>query len=238
MADLEMNDLEETFNLAVNYIRNNHSKFGKDDLLKIYAYYKQATVGKCNTSRPGLFNFQEKQKWDSWNNLGEMSVQEAQSLYIARLSEAYPEWNDNKDNRKSAFGLAVSRPKQDESEEITATSIQDFVKEGNLDKVKKCLEIIEDSELNSLDDEGLGLLHWASDRGNLDVLETLLLHKNINVNLRDSDGQTALFYASSCGHANCVEILLRYNADKEILDNENVTCLDVAFDDNIKKLLS
>lgn len=240
MADLGVDDIEESFNLAANYIQNNHSKFNKDDLLKFYGFYKQATVGKCNTTRPGIFNFQEKAKWDSWNSLGNMSQYEAQTLYVNRLNKAYPDWSDNKENNKtgSAFGASVSRPKKDESDEISATSIQDFVKEGNLEKVKKCLEIIEDSELNSLDDEGLGLLHWAADRGNPEILATLLQHKNINVNLQDSDGQTALFYASSCGHSDCVDILLKFNANRQILDNENLTCLDVAFDDNIKQLLS
>lgn len=29
----------------------------------IYSFYKQATVGTCNTSKPGLFDFEGKLKW-------------------------------------------------------------------------------------------------------------------------------------------------------------------------------
>jgi hypothetical protein len=186
-----------------------------------------------------MFNFQEKAKWDSWNALGEMGKEEAQSLYIEHLNSVFPEWSSKKEAKKSggAFGASVSRPKV-ETTESSENSIQDFVKQGNLEELGKSLLEIEGSSLNSLDDEGLGLLHWAADRGNPEILTTLLKQDKIDVNLRDSDGQTPLFYASSCGHSECVKILLEHKADKSILDNDNSTCLDVAFDDKIRELLS
>jgi acyl-CoA-binding protein len=235
----EDDDLEEEFSSAANYIQNNHSKFNRDDLLKFYGYYKQATVGKCNTSRPGMFNFQEKAKWDAWNALGGMEKEEAQSLYIEHLNSVFPDWSSKKEAKKSggAFGASVSRPKI-EITESSENSIQDFVKQGNLEELEKSLLEIDASSLNSLDDEGLGLLHWAADRGNPEILTTLLKQDKIDMNLRDSDGQTPLFYASSCGHSECVKILLEHKADKSILDNDNSTCLDVAFDDKIRELLS
>ena len=34
----------------------------------------QATIGKCNTSRPGAFDFVGRAKWDAWNNLGDLNT--------------------------------------------------------------------------------------------------------------------------------------------------------------------
>lgn len=246
MSDIEdeNDELENSFTLAANYIQNHHNQFNKDDLLKFYGFYKQATVGKCNTSRPGMFNFQDKAKWDSWNTLGDLSKEEAQKSYINHLDTISPDWNTNKKESKQgsrgsgSFGAFVSRPKAEDPEENAGTSIEDFVKQGNLTELQTVLTRINPSQLNSLDSEGLGLLHWAADRGNSEILSFLLSTKGIDVNLKDSEGQTPLFYASSCGHVDCIQLLLKHNADKNILDNDNCSCIDVAFDDNIKQLLS
>ena len=34
----------------------------------------QATIGKCNTSRPGAFDFVGRAKWDAWNSLGDLGM--------------------------------------------------------------------------------------------------------------------------------------------------------------------
>lgn len=41
--------------------------------LKLYALYKQATVGKNSTKKPGMLDIVGKAKWEAWNSLGEMS---------------------------------------------------------------------------------------------------------------------------------------------------------------------
>ncbi|RAL52392.1 hypothetical protein DM860_007249 [Cuscuta australis] len=37
-----------------------------EDKLILYGLYKQATVGKVNTDRPGIFSMKERAKWDAW----------------------------------------------------------------------------------------------------------------------------------------------------------------------------
>lgn len=52
-------------------------------MLKLYSYYKQATVGDCNTAKPaGVFNFKDKAKWDAWNGLKGLSPNEAKAAYV------------------------------------------------------------------------------------------------------------------------------------------------------------
>jgi len=45
------------------------TKFGDDELLKLYSLYKQGTVGDCNTEKPGMFDFKGKAKWEAWNGI-------------------------------------------------------------------------------------------------------------------------------------------------------------------------
>ncbi|VDI51759.1 peroxisomal 3,2-trans-enoyl-CoA isomerase [Mytilus galloprovincialis] len=55
---------------------------GNDVKLTIYALFKQATIGKCNVKKPGMMDFVGKAKWDAWNNLSDMTQDEAQKAYI------------------------------------------------------------------------------------------------------------------------------------------------------------
>lgn len=64
---------------------------GNDVKLKIYALFKQATQGPCNTPKPGMLDFVNKVKWDAWKSLGSISQEEARQQYcdlIGSLLEA------------------------------------------------------------------------------------------------------------------------------------------------------
>jgi len=56
---------------------------GNEAKLKMYALYKQASEGKCNTKKPGVFDFVGQAKWNAWNELGDISKEEAENQYIA-----------------------------------------------------------------------------------------------------------------------------------------------------------
>lgn len=235
--------VEDKFNLAANFIQSHHHLFKKSDLLQFYAFYKQSTVGELDTktqSRPSFFKVQERTKYDAWNALGSMEEGKAMESYIELLTKLSPDWidkvEDDKGSSGSFGGASVSRPKVEETIEDSDKSIEDFIREGNIEKLKELLSNIDPSELNTLDENGLGLIHWSADRGNPEVLKLVLNTKSINIDLQDSEGQTALFYASSCGHKDCIKLLLANGANKEIVDNEESSCRDVAYDDEIKKL--
>lgn len=51
-------------------------------LLDLYAYYKQATEGDNNTSKPGMFDIKGKFKWETWKSKAGLSTAEAQQKYI------------------------------------------------------------------------------------------------------------------------------------------------------------
>ena len=62
------------------------TNLSNDDLLTLYKYYKQATVGDCNTPRPGMFDLKGKAKWDAWNSLVGVPQKEAEAKYITTVS--------------------------------------------------------------------------------------------------------------------------------------------------------
>ncbi|WP_218639394.1 acyl-CoA-binding protein [Streptomyces sp. IMTB 2501] len=58
------------------------SKPDNDTLLKLYSYFKQATVGDNGTDAPGVFDLTAKAKWNAWKELGGMSQDDATLKYI------------------------------------------------------------------------------------------------------------------------------------------------------------
>jgi len=78
-----MSSVKDTFDFAVSQINSglNGYKFSNDEKLKLYGYYKQATIGKCNTQKPSMFNLVDKAKWEQWNSLGNMSKEDAMLKY-------------------------------------------------------------------------------------------------------------------------------------------------------------
>ena len=46
----------------------------------LYALHQQATVGPCTEAKPWGWNVVESAKWESWNQLGNMSSVEAMRL--------------------------------------------------------------------------------------------------------------------------------------------------------------
>jgi acyl-CoA-binding protein len=81
MSDKE---IQENFDFAVEQVRNapKDTKGPSDaERLKFYGLYKQATIGKCNTSQPWAINVVERAKWDAWNELGNMNKKTAMTKY-------------------------------------------------------------------------------------------------------------------------------------------------------------
>lgn len=118
----------------------------------------------------------------------------------------------------------------------------DWIKEGNLIKLRelafKWTVSDVDTVINYRDENGLGVIHWASDRGNKDIVKMLLDIKDLDVNLKDNDGQTALHYASSCGHLDVVQILIDCpRVDRTIRDNENLLPEDSTSDQEVINIL-
>ncbi|XP_074603069.1 acyl-CoA binding protein 1 [Brevipalpus obovatus] len=78
---------EADFEKAAADVNNLKSRPTDEELLEIYALFKQASVGDCNTSRPGLLDLKGKAKWDAWNSKKGMSKDDARAAYIKKAQE-------------------------------------------------------------------------------------------------------------------------------------------------------
>uniref|UniRef100_A0AAR2L0C4 Enoyl-CoA delta isomerase 2 n=1 Tax=Pygocentrus nattereri TaxID=42514 RepID=A0AAR2L0C4_PYGNA len=76
----------EDFNRAKDQLGTLKKDPGNEVKLKIYALFKQATQGPCNTSKPGMLDFVNKAKWDAWKSLGSVSQDEARQQYVDLIS--------------------------------------------------------------------------------------------------------------------------------------------------------
>lgn len=243
LSDFEDSEAEEQFNLAAKYLEKIVTDLDQGTLLVFYGLYKQATVGDCTIPKPGIFALTAKAKWNEWNDLKGTSKEEAMNIYVTKLNEIKPDWQATAGASTNNW-ISVSRPQIIESdlEELDDADKTgfDFVKDGNLDRLKQLLDSADNvikPHLNAQDDGGMTLVHWAADRGNCTILECLLRH-GVDANVRDADGQTALHYAASIGHLECVQMLINYGADRTIHDSDGQSCVDVAQDASIIALLN
>lgn len=78
-----MDKLKSDFELNVKHVNNLTTQPSNDILLSLYGFYKQATIGNINTSRPGMFDLKGKAKWDAWNANKGMSTEVAMQQYIS-----------------------------------------------------------------------------------------------------------------------------------------------------------
>jgi len=82
-----MSELEANFKKAAEEVKQLKSKPVDAEMLKIYALFKQATVGDVNTARPGMLDFTGKAKWDAWEKEKGKSTDDAMTEYIALVEE-------------------------------------------------------------------------------------------------------------------------------------------------------
>ncbi|XP_065366514.1 acyl-CoA-binding protein [Calliphora vicina] len=76
---------QEEFNKAAEDVKNLKTTPADNDLLELYSLYKQATVGDCNTDKPGFLDFKGKAKWEAWNNRKGMSTADATNAYVEKV---------------------------------------------------------------------------------------------------------------------------------------------------------
>lgn len=61
-----MADLEQQFQQAAETIKNLKARPTDEELLILYALFKQATVGDNDQPKPGMFQLKEKAKHEFW----------------------------------------------------------------------------------------------------------------------------------------------------------------------------
>ncbi|XP_068176431.1 acyl-CoA-binding domain-containing protein 6 isoform X1 [Antennarius striatus] len=264
---LEGDALVQMFEAAAERVRELVHLASREQLLYLYARFKQVKVGKCNAPKPSFFDFEGQRKWQAWMQLGDMGAEQAMREYISCVNVLDPEdvtasfrYGDfytrsllrgvrfqleclerasNPQQRRSARtsfgGAAVSSLYQAELIREEDKNIFDYCRENNLEYIIETLNS-RTVDVNTRDEEGRVLLHWACDRGHKEMVNVLLQY-NADINSQDDEGQTALHYASACEFYDIVVLLLESGADPSLKDLEGCLPEEVTESTAISSLL-
>jgi acyl-CoA-binding protein len=74
--------LDELFVKAQADVQKLSSKPSNDNLLKLYALYKQASEGDVSGDRPGGFDFKGMAKYDAWEAVKGKTSEAAKQEYV------------------------------------------------------------------------------------------------------------------------------------------------------------
>ena len=211
-------------------VRSGDVRLGKplqEDLLQLYALFKQGTEGDCCTPRPSMLEMAAAVKWDAWNRMVGMSLQTARLSYIALVQQL--------------SGQAAEAGEGDSDDEAARTAAANMGFGGfGGGGLKGGLSAGgdwygEDDKPAPGDGDGSdgGPTLWALARdGKLADLDAQLLRVGDGapaiVNDADESGRSALYWAADRGHDAVVACLLQNGANVDAQADDGQTALHCA----------
>lgn len=80
-----MADLNAEFEQAQKAVKTLSKRPANDDMLVLYALYKQGSIGDVSGSRPGMLDMVGRAKYDAWARLKGTAQNEAIKQYIGKV---------------------------------------------------------------------------------------------------------------------------------------------------------
>ncbi|MEW6367956.1 MAG: acyl-CoA-binding protein [Acidobacteriota bacterium] len=77
-----MSQLPAKFEKAAKDVKALPKRPDNETLLRLYALYKQSTVGDASGSRPGMFDLEGRAKYDAWIKLKGTGKEDAMKAYV------------------------------------------------------------------------------------------------------------------------------------------------------------
>uniref|UniRef100_A0A8B9QLY7 Acyl-CoA-binding domain-containing protein 6 n=1 Tax=Apteryx owenii TaxID=8824 RepID=A0A8B9QLY7_APTOW len=191
----------------------------KEQLLYLYARYKQVKFGTCNTPKPSFFDFEGKQKWEAWKALGDSSPHQAMQEYIATVKKLDPSWTPE--------ALTVQRQEQGRTslsqQRCTNLSSTELISRGAWAETpekrgKECKTAFGGPVVSSLyqeetiREEDKNIFDYCREN-NIDHVTKAIRSNNVDVNVADEEGRALLHWACDRGHKELVSVLLQHAAD-------------------------
>ena len=79
--------LADDFSAAQARVKQLSKTPASDELLELYAYFKQATVGDVSGDRPGMLDFKARAKFDAWSARKGLAKDGAMTAYVNLVSK-------------------------------------------------------------------------------------------------------------------------------------------------------
>ncbi|HEX6570903.1 MAG TPA: acyl-CoA-binding protein [Steroidobacteraceae bacterium] len=87
-----MADIDQKFEAAALDIQQLTRRPDDEDMLRLYALYKQGTEGDVKGERPGAFSLKDRAKYDAWARVKGIDSTKAREQYVKlveRLKKTY-----------------------------------------------------------------------------------------------------------------------------------------------------
>jgi len=225
--------------------------------LALYGCYKQFAEGDAPSTEPR--GMEANMKWNAWREHFGVSRAEAMGKYVAVLDRIVPGWRDaddgdvsgipvdpptkHKADGSSGMGLSVSTmgmigdpSKANDTDETPVGQLCALIADGSSEEALTMLKKNPQLAFQS-DKDGMSALHWAADRGELQVARALvdmLRQSSVAdlthcVNAKDAgEGETPLHYAVNTDNVELARLLIAARADPSIENSDGETALSVA----------
>jgi len=82
-----MSDLSTEFDTCQAEVKQLSSRPSNEDMLTLYATYKQATSGDVQGKRPGMLDMVGRAKYDAWAKLSGQNSDQAMQAYVDKVRE-------------------------------------------------------------------------------------------------------------------------------------------------------
>jgi acyl-CoA-binding protein len=79
--------LDERFAEAQNKVNDLTQRPSNEELLELYALYKQGTTGDVAGKRPGMLDMKGRAKYDAWAKLKGTAGADAKEKYVALVDD-------------------------------------------------------------------------------------------------------------------------------------------------------
>ncbi|MEP7049583.1 MAG: acyl-CoA-binding protein [Pseudomonadota bacterium] len=79
--------LADDFSAAQVRVKQLSKTPASDELLELYAYFKQASAGDVSGDRPGMLDFKGRAKFDAWSARKGLSKESAMTAYVALVGK-------------------------------------------------------------------------------------------------------------------------------------------------------
>lgn len=76
-------ELKTSFNQSQEKVKSLTSRPSNEELLSLYAYYKQSVDGDITGKRPGMIKIKDRAKFDAWSAIKGTSQENAMKEYIS-----------------------------------------------------------------------------------------------------------------------------------------------------------
>lgn len=88
----------QEFLIATTTVKSLKKNPTSEELLELYGWYKQATIGDINIPKPSMLNIKDSSKWNSWNEKKGADIYNSEIKYIKFLNTLIKKYGLNKND--------------------------------------------------------------------------------------------------------------------------------------------